>query len=278
LNAERIKAKMENSRDLDLYERFATYMIDFKNEVDLEKTLLNEADSEIKKFIEDKKNQRFNILVVEDESFSREGLVRVLRNNYEVESACTGKEALSFINSITFDLVLLDINLPDANGIELLKIIKKAQPNADVIMTTGIDKIDTAVTAIKFGALNYMIKPLHFSMLTKIIQERKVKRYYEFALEYLMEHLQKEKLSFNKRKTLLIEFHEEQNKKDKQITIGDIYTFLPELLSFTAEADFGILDLPVSKNEPLDLAIEKIKRLNDEMMGKIEDNYLRRFR
>jgi DNA-binding NtrC family response regulator len=278
LNAERIKAKMGNSHDFDLYEKFAAFTIEFKNEVELEKTLLKESNFETRKFVEEKKIAKLSILIVEDEDYAREGLVRIFEKEYQAKSAGTGEEALNHIKNTSFDIVLLDINLPDANGIELLKEIKTAQPNADVIMTTGIDELDTAVTAIKLGASDYLIKPLDYSILIQKIKALKEKRYYEFALEYLMDDLQKEKLSFEKRKALLKEFHEEQNKKDKQITVGDIYTFLPEILSFTAEADFGILNMPVSKNEPLDTAIEKIKRLNEEMLEKIEDNYLARFK
>lgn len=100
------------------------------------------------------------ILVVDDEVVVVNSVRKALfRRDYVVEAAFTGKDALSHILAGKYDLVLLDMRLPDVSGLDLLSTIKKHWPNLPVAVVTGYASIDTAVDAVQRGANDYMPKP-----------------------------------------------------------------------------------------------------------------------
>ena len=88
---------------------------------------------------------------------------------YEVKSGGSGREALEFLAGNTFDLVLLDIGLPDMDGFETMSHIHRNSPETLVIMITGDATIESAVKALKSGAYNYLAKPFHIEALRKTI-------------------------------------------------------------------------------------------------------------
>ena len=101
------------------------------------------------------------ILIVDDEPAIRKSLTGLLTDEgYEVVSADNGYEALKLIDEDPPDLVLLDIWLPGMDGIETLKEIKQNHPYLPVVMITGHGSIETAVIATKFGAFDFLEKPL----------------------------------------------------------------------------------------------------------------------
>ena len=100
------------------------------------------------------------ILIIDDEQEIRESLEQLLRlEGYQADSASTGEEGLKRIEGGVFDLVLLDINLPDRNGLDLLKSIKHDSPEVSVIMITAYDSSQMAFQASKQGAESYVTKP-----------------------------------------------------------------------------------------------------------------------
>jgi len=100
------------------------------------------------------------VLVVDDEPVVVNSVRRTLsRRGYQVEEAFSGNEALNRILNEMYDLVLLDMRMPDGNGLELLPTIKKHRPTLPVVMVTGYASIDTAVEAIQRGASDYVAKP-----------------------------------------------------------------------------------------------------------------------
>jgi CheY-like chemotaxis protein len=100
------------------------------------------------------------VLVVDDEPVVVNSIRKTLtRRAYRVESAFSGREALSRISRETYDLVMLDMRLPDANGLELLEDIRKCKPSLRVVIITGYASVDNAVEAIRRGAHDYMAKP-----------------------------------------------------------------------------------------------------------------------
>ncbi len=100
------------------------------------------------------------ILIVEDEETLRLSLTHVLvTKGFHVMSAEKGEAALSIIKNYVIDLVLLDLQLPDANGIEILSGIKKININLPVIIMTAHGDIKTSVEAMKKGAYDYILKP-----------------------------------------------------------------------------------------------------------------------
>ncbi|HUI52885.1 MAG TPA: sigma-54 dependent transcriptional regulator [Terriglobales bacterium] len=101
-----------------------------------------------------------SILVVDDESEIREGLELLLTTEgYQVSSAETGQSGLSRLGEQPFDLLLLDVSLPDRNGIEMLKEIRRQDPALPIVLITAYGSIEMARAAFKSGAMDYITKP-----------------------------------------------------------------------------------------------------------------------
>ncbi|MBI3610398.1 MAG: sigma-54-dependent Fis family transcriptional regulator [Nitrospirae bacterium] len=102
-----------------------------------------------------------NILVVDDEQSQREIMALILRSEkYEVDLASTAKETVNKFQNGEYDLVLTDLKLPDTEGLGILQQIFRSNPLACVIIMTAHGSIDSAVEAMKQGALDYLTKPL----------------------------------------------------------------------------------------------------------------------
>jgi DNA-binding NtrC family response regulator len=100
------------------------------------------------------------VLIIDDEAAIRESLQTLLEfEGYEVESAANGAQGLAKLDERPFDLVLLDLALPDRNGIELLPEIRALDPQIAVIMITAYGTVEDAVRAMQSGAANFLQKP-----------------------------------------------------------------------------------------------------------------------
>jgi DNA-binding NtrC family response regulator len=100
------------------------------------------------------------VLIIDDEEEIRESLQTLLElEGYEVETAANGEQGLSKLEERPFDLVLLDLALPDRNGIELLPEIRGLDPQISVIMITAYGTVEDAVRAMQSGAGNFLQKP-----------------------------------------------------------------------------------------------------------------------
>ncbi len=101
-----------------------------------------------------------SILVVDDESEIREGLELLLKTEgYAVSSAETALLGLSRLEERPFDLMLLDVSLPDRNGIEMLKDVHRQDPHLPIVLITAYGSIEMARAAFKSGAMDYITKP-----------------------------------------------------------------------------------------------------------------------
>lgn len=100
------------------------------------------------------------ILVVDDEDALRTVLSAELNSEgYEVATAADGNEALNELRGGRFDLVLLDIKMPNMNGFEVLKVIKEKYAGTKVIMLTGFADLKNAIESKKLGAEDFVSKP-----------------------------------------------------------------------------------------------------------------------
>jgi DNA-binding NtrC family response regulator len=100
------------------------------------------------------------ILIVDDEEIVVRSCLRILSGDeFEIESAGNGLEALAKVAEKDYDMLILDIMMPKMNGIEVLQRVKETHPDVDVIMITGLNEIETAVKAMKLGAFDYLPKP-----------------------------------------------------------------------------------------------------------------------
>ena len=128
-----------------------------------------------------------NILIVEDDALIRWSLSRDLKNEgYDISLASSGEEALEKFEEELPDLILLDIVLPGINGIEVLKKIRELDAEAPVVMMTALEEVQTAVTAMKLGAYDYVSKPFKLEEVRKKIEqhmidlEKQADEYFEF--------------------------------------------------------------------------------------------------
>src|SRR6202453_194758 len=100
------------------------------------------------------------VLIIDDEAAIRESLETLLElEGYGVESAASGEEGLARLGERSFDLVLLDLALPDRNGMDLLSEIHLQDPGLSIIMVTAYGTVENAVKAMQAGAANFVQKP-----------------------------------------------------------------------------------------------------------------------
>ncbi len=119
-----------------------------------------------------KSQDRQAILVVDDEPGVRKGIAQVLSDQgHQVCTAADGREALARLAEGAPALALLDVRLPDLDGVELLKIIRREHPETGVIMITAYPNIEGAVECMKLGALDYILKPFRIDDLEAAVQK-----------------------------------------------------------------------------------------------------------
>lgn len=112
------------------------------------------------------------ILIVDDEQVVLETLLHSLgRKGYKVETAASGQEALEKAKKSRFDVALLDIKLPDIDGIQTLKELKKINPEIEAIMITGYGSINTVIDSMREGAYDYVEKPVSSDRIAVLIEK-----------------------------------------------------------------------------------------------------------
>src|ERR1700689_1551129 len=112
-------------------------------------------------------SQPSSVLVVDDEPALRKALrTSLIASGFEVEEARDGEEALLTARRHTFDLVLLDINMPGINGIDACRRMRGISPRAGIVMVTVRDSEDDKVRALEAGADDYVTKPFKLRELT----------------------------------------------------------------------------------------------------------------
>ncbi len=100
------------------------------------------------------------VFVVDDEEALRTVLSSELEGEgYEVASAADGQEAIEILTNRVFDLILLDIKMPNVDGFEVLKFVKDRQPKTKVVMLTGFADLKNAIESKKLGAEDFVSKP-----------------------------------------------------------------------------------------------------------------------
>ncbi len=111
------------------------------------------------------------ILIVDDEEFLRSQLERILgEEGHGVQAVDTGRAALDWTAGHSADLVLLDLNLPDLHGIEVLRELKARDPELLVIVVTGYGSVESAVESLKLGAYDYIKKPFKADAIKLIVR------------------------------------------------------------------------------------------------------------
>ena len=123
-----------------------------------------------------------SVLIIDDEASLRSTLTRILQNaGCKATSAANGTEAIKLLSSNTFDLVFLDLRLPDIHGLDILREIRKNYPRLPVVVLTAHGTMNSAVEAMHLDATDYLLKPIDPEVLvarTKaiLLTQRKDKR------------------------------------------------------------------------------------------------------
>jgi putative two-component system response regulator len=146
-----------------------------------------------------------SILIVDDEVGPRESLRMILKPIYEVHSAENGQEAINFISQKKVDLVTLDLNMPLLPGIEVLKNIKKLQPDTEVMIVTGYGTLGNAQEAIRYGAGDFISKPFNVADIITIVSKAFERRRYNMEIKGLIRQIQGLRSSLRENKEILPE-------------------------------------------------------------------------
>jgi DNA-binding response OmpR family regulator len=117
------------------------------------------------------KNAR--IIIVDDDENIRKTMKAILEDEgYVVDLATTGNEAIEMTQETTYNIALLDIRLPDMEGVELLKLIKDNVPKTRKIMVTGYPSMQNAISALNKNADAYLVKPVDIEKLLNMVKEQ----------------------------------------------------------------------------------------------------------
>ncbi|OGC03873.1 hypothetical protein A2276_08500 [candidate division WOR-1 bacterium RIFOXYA12_FULL_43_27] len=158
----------------------------------------------------------------------RDALKNILAPAYKLEDASSGKEVFERLREQSFELVILDVRLPDVSGLDVLTKIKQEHPFSDVIFVTGFDDFSSAVSAIKQGAYDYIVYPFIGEDLLLSIKRVMEKRSSHQILQRLIEKYKEIYLSFDYRAGLFKQLFAKRKAEKRRISMDDFYTFFPE--------------------------------------------------
>ncbi len=116
-----------------------------------------------------------SVLIVEDERGPRVALATILRPFFKVFTAETAEATIEILRTTHIDTMTLDLLLPDRNGMDLLKEVKRAHPNLDVIIITCQGSLESALAAKEQGAIGYLLKPFNVADLLALVTPPLVK-------------------------------------------------------------------------------------------------------
>lgn len=130
------------------------------------------------------------ILVIDDDKALRDACYQILsRQGYQVELAASARQGLALLERMSFDAILLDLVMPDMDGLEALKKIRALDPDVEVIIITGYGTIQSAVESIKAGAFHFLSKPFVPDDLRNLVTRALDKRRLDLENLYLRQEL-----------------------------------------------------------------------------------------
>ena len=192
---------------------------------------------------------RERVLIVDDEAAVLEVCMRVLRRRgFEVTGANNGRRALEHFAQESFDLILSDIKMPDLDGLELLRQVKKSHPDTPVVLITGYGSMETAMEAVRFGAGGFLLKPFHAPELVHAVEEAMAKS-----------RLWRE----NVRLQALVPLLEASRSLMGQVEMADLARLIVRLATEVLPADQAWLLDQASQPAPSELAYAGPKRQPD---------------
>jgi len=135
---------------------------------------------------------QLRILVIDDDEHMRDACRAILlRAGHDVELASSGGEGLALVNRWAYDVILLDLRMPDMDGMDVMRQIRSQDPDAVVIVITGHGSINTAVQAMKLGAFDFLPKPFSPDELRGAVDKAQEKRHLVIENAYLKDELRR---------------------------------------------------------------------------------------
>jgi signal transduction histidine kinase len=200
--------------------------------------------------------QSAKILVIEDEALVRQSYDDMLNLfGYEVESVQNGREGMSRITKNDYDIVVTDLNMPEMNGIDVLKYIKKKKPYIEVIVITGYATLENAIEAMKVGAYDYFAKPIDIEHVRIVLSK---------CVKQIQSRRENEEL-----RSLTQSLKELNELKDKFITITnhELRTPVTVLKGYIELIDYFLED---NRNKEINEALEIVTETMRELVGIVE--------
>jgi len=167
------------------------------------------------------------ILVIDDEPALRQSFTRILqKSGHDVTTAANGKEGIALVSEHPYDLVYLDIRMPDMNGLEILKVIHEKFSELPVILFTAQPDLNSALEALRYGAKDYLLKPLKPQILIErtelmLVNQQKERRKRE--LQQKIDALQNELVTLESNDAKQAESNQAPNiSDDRFLRRGDL--------------------------------------------------------
>ncbi len=182
----------------------------------------------------------YSILIVEDEYLVRQGICSLIDfEKFQIEKVAEaedGRKAWELFQAQPFDIVLTDINMPKMNGIQLAQLIKEEQPNCHLVFLTGYDEFDYALSALKLGADDYLLKPFSKADVEEILTKIQTKLAQDTKIEQLEEYLVQGEVS-----DLQEQIRSQLSNCDFSLKqLADQLGFSPNYLSVLIKKDVGL--------------------------------------
>ena len=136
------------------------------------------------------KDKGLGVLVVDDDQSIRELLETILKDMYAVTTAATGGDALQILDKVEINVILLDLRLPDHDGIDVLRMIKERYPDIEVVIISMVKDIEMVVRAMKLGAYSYITKDFDCEEVLTLIEKIKEKLEEKRERDYLRGELE----------------------------------------------------------------------------------------
>jgi len=196
------------------------------------------------------------ILVIEDEDQVRQSYYDMLNFfGYHVDSVSNGQEGMARITKKDYDIVVTDLNMPQMNGIDVLKYIKKKKPYIEVIVITGYATLENAIEAMKVGAYDYFAKPIDIEHVRIVLSK---------CIKQIQSRRENEEL-----RSLTQRLKELNELKDKFITITnhELRTPVTVLKGYIELIDYFLED---SRNKEINEAIEIVMETMRELVSIVE--------
>jgi len=166
------------------------------------------------------------ILIVDDDKTLLSALKTVLSQGNNVTVCNNGKKAIELVRNDKYELIITDLMMPGANGLEVLKETRKIAPDSLVVLITGFASLETAVEAIREGAYDYITKPFKLDEIKIIVNNARERIYLIRENRKLLMELQEAYEQLNMMKRLLHDSKDtEKNEDEKPVIAGSMLPF-----------------------------------------------------